>query len=299
MVALRYLLNVVQAGSFAEAARQLGLSATTLSRRVAALEDQLGLTLFERRRTGLRLTSGGIAVAADARRILADLDALAVTAQRTGLGEVGKLRLGVRLPPIGDPLRLLLGGWRQAHPDVVLSVHEMSDHELHSAIETRMLDVALFVGESASRKINTESLYREQLVAALPVGHRLCDHKILTWKDLRSETILVQDWPESHATRELYSQFIGIESTLLPHAAGKQCLLALVAASFGITLAVKSQTQSRFPGVVFRPIREANAWVEVKLAWAAEAEDAVVGRFVACLRDGARLHASRSVRTAL
>jgi len=227
-------------------------------------------------------------------RIMADLDALAMTAQRTGFGESGKLKLGVRLPPIGDPLRLLLNGWRQAYPEVVLSVYEMSDQELHSAIEKRILDVAFFLGESASRKISTESLYREQLLAALHAEHRLCGREIVTWKDLCGETILVQDWPESHATRELYSNFIGIGATFSPHAAGKQSVLALVAASFGITLAVKSQTQSQFPGVVFRPIHEPNAWLEVKLAWAAEAEDAVVGRFVACLRDGACLHASRS-----
>jgi DNA-binding transcriptional LysR family regulator len=298
MVALRTLVSVVQAGSFAEAARRLGLTATTLGRRVAVLEDELGLTLLERRRKGLRLTSGGAAVIAEVRRILTDLDGLASTAHRTGLGEVGKLRLGVRLPPIGDPLRLLLDGWRQAHPDVVLSVYEMSDHALHSAIETRMVDVALFVGLNTSQKISTESLYREELVAALPAGHSLCEREILTWRDLRSHTILVQDWPDSHVTRELYSNFIGIGSRLVPHCAGKQSLLALVAASFGITLAVKSQTQSHFPGVVFRPICEPNAWVDVNLAWAAEAEDAVVGRFVASLRDGARLHANQSAARA-
>lgn len=58
---------------------------------------------------------------------------------------------------------------------------------------------------------------------------------------------------------------------------------------FGITLASRSQLEVSFPGVVYRPLREENAWVQVELVWSPEAEDPVVGRFVAFMRDEARL----------
>jgi DNA-binding transcriptional LysR family regulator len=71
------------------------------------------------------------------------------------------------------------------------------------------------------------------------------------------------------------------------HAASKQSVFALIAAGFGITLATASQAEVVFPGVVYRPIREDNAWVQVELVWCPEAEDSAVGRFVALMRDEA------------
>jgi DNA-binding transcriptional LysR family regulator len=54
IVALRYLVEVVEAGSFTKAVLQLGLNPSTLSRRVTEVEDRLGLTLLERTRSGVR-----------------------------------------------------------------------------------------------------------------------------------------------------------------------------------------------------------------------------------------------------
>jgi DNA-binding transcriptional LysR family regulator len=64
-------------------------------------------------------------------------------------------------------------------------------------------------------------------------------------------------------------------------------VFALVGAGFGITLATRSQSEVAFPGVVFRPIREENAWVQIELVWSPDAEDPAVGRFVAFMRDAA------------
>ena len=64
--------------------------------------------------------------------------------------------------------------------------------------------------------------------------------------------------------------------------------MALVGAGFGITLATESQSEVTFPGVVYKPIAEDDAWLQVELAWLPTSEDAAVGRFVAFMRDEAR-----------
>ena len=61
-----------------------------------------------------------------------------------------------------------------------------------------------------------------------------------------------------------------------------------VAAGFGVTLATASQAEVTVPGVVFRPIAETNASVQIDLVWRPELEDAAVGRFVAYMRDETR-----------
>jgi LysR family tcuABC transcriptional regulator len=53
--ALRYLKAVVEAGSFARAATRLGLNSSNLTQQISSLEDELGLTLLERSRSGVPL----------------------------------------------------------------------------------------------------------------------------------------------------------------------------------------------------------------------------------------------------
>jgi DNA-binding transcriptional LysR family regulator len=130
---LMYLEASAAAGTFTRAAKSLGINASTISRRVGRFEDELGLALFERRHGGVRLTSGGKAVLPHIRRALAELDAIRHAGDRNGTGVVGEVRLAVRMPPIGEPLHSLFVGWREKHPEVVLTVAEMNECEIQTA----------------------------------------------------------------------------------------------------------------------------------------------------------------------
>jgi DNA-binding transcriptional LysR family regulator len=81
---LAYVLGAATAGNFAHAASTLGLSTSTVSRRIGRLEDELGLTLFERGRTGVQLTTGGKAAIVHVRRAIAEFDAVKETGTRIG-----------------------------------------------------------------------------------------------------------------------------------------------------------------------------------------------------------------------
>jgi len=78
----------------------------------------------------------------------------------------------------------------------------------------------------------------------------------IQWADLRNQTILVQEWEGSHATREFYASLIGIGLAFRSHSASEQSVFALIAAGFGVTLATESQTQVHVPGLIYRPIAE-------------------------------------------
>jgi DNA-binding transcriptional LysR family regulator len=79
---LQYLTASADAGNFARAAKAHGLHASTISRRIGRLEDELGLTLFERGSFGIRLTGGGRSVMVHVRRALTDLDAVHTAGRR-------------------------------------------------------------------------------------------------------------------------------------------------------------------------------------------------------------------------
>jgi DNA-binding transcriptional LysR family regulator len=256
---LMYLEASATAANFTRAAKTLGINPSTISRRIGRLEDELGLAVFERQHAGVRLTSGGKAILPHIRRALAELDAIKLAGEQSGNGVVGEVRLAVRMPPIGEPLGDLLTHWRNRHSGVVLTILETSEWEIQVAIHEHRIDVALMTRHTLWPDAASAPLYRERLFAAVPCGHPLMEREALDWECLRKEVFLVQGWDNSQSAREFYSSLMGRSAQFQTHAASKQCIFALVAAGFGITLATRSQSEVSFPGVEYRPIREENA----------------------------------------
>jgi DNA-binding transcriptional LysR family regulator len=287
--ALRYLLAAAESGKFSRAAKALGIEIASLSRRISRVEDELGLTLFERGHDGVRLTRGGQAVLVHARRALSDLNAMYCVGERNAKGEEGRINLGVRLP-VGAPLQSMLVSWRQTYPRVGITVHELAENDIVTAIERRRIDLAILAKHLVWPRAFAIPIYRHHLVAALPRAHDLARRKSLDWDAFRGETILAQGWEESQGTREFFASLLGNDVKIETHSASNQTILGLVAAGYGVTLVTQAQAQTKSPGVVFRRILEEDAILEVYLAWAPENEEAVVGRFVAFMRE---LSASR------
>lgn len=287
IAALRYLVAVVDAGSFSRAANILGLNPSTLTRRVGKFEDQLGLTLLERTRSGIQVTSAGRPVVQQVRRVLRELAAVIETAHANGSGEFGEIRIGTRMPLTTGPLLDILIAWRKAHPGILLRIFEMNDDELRNALVERRLEAAFIVRHALWPGSVHLPVFRERITATLPIYHELAQVDILTWDHLKGERFLTQGWNDSQTAREFFASLMGGAINFVSHASSKQSIFALVAAGYGVTLAVESQSKLSWPGVSFRPIGEPDAIVDVSIAWLAEREDAAAGLFVAFVRDHA------------
>lgn len=286
---LRYAAAAADIGNFTRAAKALGLHSSTLSRRVGHFEDELGIPLFERGHAGVRLTAGGEAVMVHVRRALAELDAISNAGRQTGSGGAGEVRLGIRMPPVGEPVRSLLLDWRKSHPDIGLTLTELNDGDLPMLLEQRQVDVALIPGYMMWPHAAGITLYNERIMVAVPDEHALIKRQTVRWRHIAAETFLVQGWGDNQAQRAFYTSLVGSTAKFQAHDSSKQSILALVGAGYGITLATRSQAEASFPGVVFCPVRESNASVHVDLVWMPEIEEPAIGRFVAFMRDAARL----------
>lgn len=292
---IRCISTAAETGNLSQAAKLLGLDIATVSRRISRSEDAIGVTLFERSRNGVLLTTAGKAVLVHAKRALAEVSAMAVVARERASGSIGELRLGVSMPPIGGRARDLLHAWRSTGPELALTVMQGNRRELAMALNERRIDVILFGSPTAWPHVTALPLFRERLVAALPADHHLAGRTPLNWEALASEIVLVQGWEDAHTLREFYATLLGNGTKFQTHPADKQTIFALIAAGAGVTLATEGQAEVSFPGVLFRPIDEDNAWLNFGLVWLAETKDPVVGRFVAFMRDQARSLSTPSV----
>ena len=231
---LEYLIASVAAGNFTRAANSLGISTSTISRRIGRLEDELGLAIFERRHSGIRLTTGGKDVLMHARRAFAEFEAVKFAGKQNGIGAVGEVRLGG--PSAADQ-----------RSDTHVAERMAKSTFQRGAVGLR--NERAGPGDRA-RRAAARCAARAQLHA--PVSHgelrgmprktvRGCSSEPwlarpapVTWRSLNGETILVQGWDDSQAEREFLAPLLGSEVCFRSHAASRQSLLGLVAGGFGI-----------------------------------------------------------------
>jgi DNA-binding transcriptional LysR family regulator len=137
---LRTFVTVAELQHLTHAAEQLHMSQPAASAHIKALEEALGLALFERRAGGLSLTSAGAELAGHAREVLSACATLQSKAREISRTVKGGFRLGVRadtgLVPLGELVQLA----RQRFPALVLDVHQVSSLGILGGIQSGEFD---------------------------------------------------------------------------------------------------------------------------------------------------------------
>ena len=118
LVSISQALMVAEHLSFSRAAQVLGVRQFAVSRRVRDLKDKLGVFLFERGASGIRLTEAGRRFLDRSRSALAEIDHAVKGAANAGRGAEGALRIGILSSLSGGFVRELLRAYRETHPAI-------------------------------------------------------------------------------------------------------------------------------------------------------------------------------------
>jgi DNA-binding transcriptional LysR family regulator len=201
------LVRVVQAGSFRGGARALGLPKTTVSRKVAELEEHLGARLVQRTTRTLALTDAGAAFVEQAEEALAHLEAAEQAVTELQREPRGRLRVTATTAMGQTLLAPLLSDFLEAHPavDVVL---QLTDR--HVDLVAERVDVALRagplpdsslvahrVGTSTMRLVASPRYLREHGTPMTPAD--LAGHRCLRFA--KSGEAARATWPLGRAKR--------------------------------------------------------------------------------------------------
>lgn len=144
---LRTFLTLAQFGNFSETGRQVGLSQPAVSRHVRAVEDALGVRLFERLGRRAVLTSAGEALRTRLATLMREAESLPRVIRDLAEGVHGDVRIGATITAANAILPALLGEYRRSYPRVELALQPGSSARVLEALARGEIDLAL-VGSS-------------------------------------------------------------------------------------------------------------------------------------------------------
>lgn len=244
---LRVFLAVAQTGSTLASGRALGINQTTVARRVAVLEEALGLTLFERRQSGYALTPAGETLVGPARDVEAAavrfVDAAAAQAREVS----GTVRLTTQEIYAVTILAPILRDLHDAYPGIHIELdtsNEIRDLSAGAADVALRASKTLSGGGLVGRRVANDpwTVYCSRSYAA---AHGIPRSR----KELHAHPIIAGGgdsvWP-------YYSAWLkrnGLEGTVAMHHSSPTGLLATVRAGFGLA-ALPSFVADRDPDLI-------------------------------------------------
>lgn len=197
---LQYIVALDDHRHFVKAAAACFATQPTLTMQLRKLEQEMQVTLFDRRTQPIRPTELGASVIAQARVVLRETGQLSALVNELHTGLSGSFRIAV-IPTLAPYLLpLFLPGFAAAHPDVRLEVDERRTTRILKALRRGELDLGILVSPVDPGEFEEVPLFQERFFAYLPKGHVLWKKRRLARTDIRSQAIWVLG--EGHCFRE-------------------------------------------------------------------------------------------------
>jgi DNA-binding transcriptional LysR family regulator len=292
---LQVLCEVVSRGSFSGAAEALSYTQSAVSQSVARLEAEAGATLLHRDRRGVRPTAAGATLVAHAETIFASVEAAEAELAAVLGVRSGRLRVA-SFPSAGATLMpLAVARFRQAHPDVELTLAEGEPEQMGPRLRAGEFDLALLF-ERPGPGLRSVSLLEDPMHVALPVDHPLVTKRALSLADLRDQH-WVQTSAASPCARHVVRSCLaaGFEPYVAFESDDYETVQGLVAAGVGVALIPRLALTRVHSGIVVRGLAPQSPTRKVTVATTSGPGVAPAARsMIGVLREVARRYTDTS-----
>ena len=266
---LRYFIAVAEELNFTRAAEKLHIAQPPLSQQIQQLEAQLGFQLFYRTKRTVMLTEAGQVFFEESQKILLQLDRAIQLGQQTSRGELGQLTIGFVSSASHNVVPAILQAFRTFHPAVKLQLREMTTNDQLQRLQEGQIDIG-FIRPPVTDGINSEIVFREPLIVALPQSHPMAQSDRVELRSLSTEPFIL--FPRSLAPG-LYDSIIsfcsqaGFSPIAAQEALQMQTIVSLVAAEMGVAIVPESMQNFQRRGVVYKRLQELSPIVSIALIW--------------------------------
>ena len=280
---IRSFLSIAETLHFGRTAELIHLSQPALSLQIRALEEEVGVRLFERNRRKTTLTAAGFAFREDAAAALSQLEQAIRRARLAASGKLGLLRIGFVSTAGTEIVPNIVRQFRKSNPEVEFSLRNILTAEQVQMLESGSLDVGFLRlpigGHSA---LDVVTVHRERFVLVVPSSHKLAERKRVRLREVAGEAFVMYERTYAPGFHDLiYGIFrdARIAPNVSQTAVEIPMLISLVASGMGISILPASTVKHSVASVVACGILDRIPKVEIGIAVSKRFRAAVVDNF--------------------
>jgi DNA-binding transcriptional LysR family regulator len=264
---LRYVEAVARHHHFTRAAEELHVAQSALSHQIRRLEAELGTELFERTSRSVVTTEAGEAVAARARRVLAEVDAVRGEVDELEGLVRGRISIGALLPAGKIDVPRLLARFSEAYPGIEVMLHEGTAADMQRYLVEDEVDAAFsMVTGELPRDLAAEQVSEDEAVAAFP-PHGAPRRGPVSAGDLAPFSVVTpRSGSAIKAAADEFFTRAGEPLRVALESGDPFLLRCLVSGGFGAAILPRSLTRREGPPIEVRSLKPA-VRVPVMLLW--------------------------------
>jgi len=172
-VSLRLFVAICEEGHIARAAQREALVPSALSKRLAALEAQVGTPLLRRARRGVEPTAAGHALLRQSRELLAAMARMHAELSDFAAGVQGSVRVVASMSALAGQLPEDVAGFIARHPAVRITLDERAGREVVREVREGGADLGLAWDRVDAPGLQVQPYRSDRLAVAMPLGHPL------------------------------------------------------------------------------------------------------------------------------
>ncbi|WP_017934661.1 LysR family transcriptional regulator [Nocardioides sp. Iso805N] len=263
------------------AASALGIPQSSMSRRIHALEEELGLPLLIHDGRIVRLTPAAQQFARQAREPLRDLERLVGAITGAADPDTGTVRFGFPLTMGSGLVPDLLVEFRRRFPGIRVALKQAHGAQLAADLLAGSLDLALTI--PAPDRLQHTVVGTQEIHVLLPEDHRFAEEDEIRLEDLRDETFIAN--PASYNLRQLTESWCrkaGFRPDVALEVTEFATIRELISRGLGIALLPHDERTP--PGIVERPLVGEGHHRDIALVWGAAVEAPATRRLSTFLR---------------
>lgn len=279
---VRYFLTIAETGNFSRAAERLYLSQPSLSTGIKKLEQELGVSLFERGGRRTVLTTAGRSFLEKATIIMEQYQS--ALHDLKGFSDQPILRVGVLSTLRVAESAELVGRFQQYHPNVVIELHDGTLDELQEGLEHGALDVALTVlslcpdrGASGQNESQTSTvLFKQPLLLAVPKNHPLAQRASVRLAELDGHPFIDRIKCEFFKQECEILKEAKVQPKIVYRASHEEWVIALIQAGVGISIMPQWHGVTE---IVYLPISDLDLQRTIGIQWRQKSPSDIVEKF--------------------